>query len=187
MSSSTNKIDISTIYEMFEKLIENKDKQVVNKQAEPVKIDTTKLENLTEQLTVVIEEAKKPTKVEQHYIHKIDIGISSNWFFFSWVVLVIIIFGMFWNVLNQKETINQFKENDLKYRYIRMQGQTNEENIYRLEQQFKYGDSIKIVRNQVEKYEELVREQVERLGRTKQNNEEIKKILKEIANVKNNK
>jgi hypothetical protein len=37
-----------------------------------------------------------------------------------------------------------------------MQGQANEENLYWLEQQFKYGDSIKIIRKQVEKYEELL-------------------------------
>ena len=70
----------------------------------------------------------------------------------------IIILGLSYFIGNQRQTINQFKDNDLKYRYIKMQGQTNEENIYRLEKQFKYSDSIKIVRKQVEKYEELVRE-----------------------------
>jgi hypothetical protein len=37
-----------------------------------------------------------------------------------------------------------------------MQGQINEENIYRLERQFQYSDSIKILRKRVEKYEKLV-------------------------------
>ena len=44
-----------------------------------------------------------------------------------------------------------------------MKGQIDEENIYREEQQFKYSDSIKIIRKQVEKYEELVKEQAERI------------------------
>jgi hypothetical protein len=44
-----------------------------------------------------------------------------------------------------------------------MQGQSNEENLYRLEQQFKYSNSIKIIRKQVEKYGELVKEQAEKI------------------------
>jgi len=48
-----------------------------------------------------------------------------------------VILVSFWALVDQRETINQFKENDLKYRYIKMQGQTNEENLYRLERQFK--------------------------------------------------
>lgn len=46
-----------------------------------------------------------------------------------------------------------------------MQGEANGKSIYRLEQQFQYGNSIKIIRKQVEKYEKLVKEQVEKLER----------------------
>jgi len=48
-----------------------------------------------------------------------------------------------------------------------MQGQTNEENLFRLERQLKTNDSIEIVRKQVEKYEGLVKEQAERLERAR--------------------
>jgi hypothetical protein len=57
-----------------------------------------------------------------------------------------------------------------------MQGQTNEESLYRLENQFRYSDSIKIVRKQVEKYEELVKEQAERVERTRRIYEEMEKL-----------
>jgi hypothetical protein len=40
---------------------------------------------------------------------------------------------------------------NLKYRHIKMQGQTSDENLYRLEQQFKYNDSIKISYKRYEK------------------------------------
>ncbi|MDR1897009.1 MAG: hypothetical protein LBR10_09500 [Prevotellaceae bacterium] len=99
----------------------------------------------------------KQTNVSVEHRHRHTIDIGSNWFFLSWVALVIIILGLFWIVANQRQTISQHKDNNLKYRHIKMQGQTNEENLYRLERQFKYNDSIKIIRKQVEKYEELVK------------------------------
>jgi len=57
-----------------------------------------------------------------------------------------------------------------------VQGQTNVENLYRLERQFKNNDSIEIVRKQVENYEELVKEQVERIERAKQNCEQFENL-----------
>ena len=93
----------------------------------------------------------------------------------------------FWALADQRETINHFKENDLKYRYIKMQGQTNEENLYRLELQFQNNDSIKIVRKQVERYEELVREQAERMERDSENKKKISEIQIEVKGLKRNK
>ena len=96
----------------------------------------------------------------------------------------LMILGLSYAIGEQRRSIHQFKENDLKYRYIKMQGQTNEENLYRLEQQFQYSDSIKIVRKQVEKYEELVREQTEKLERMKRDIEEAEQLRKEAETVK---
>jgi len=185
---STNKMDTSAVYEMFEKVIERLNKQPeksVEKQTEPVKVDTTAFEAAVERLDNAVEEVKKPSIVEHQHRHTIDFDIRANWFFFSWVGLVIVIFGLFWALADQKETINQFKENDLKYRYIKMQGQTNEESLYRLERQFQYGDSIKIICKQVEKYEELVREQTERMKRAKKNGQEVKKLEEKVKTLKN--
>ena len=61
-----------------------------------------------------------------------------------------------------------------------MQGQTNEESLYRLEQQFRYSDSIKIIRKQVEKYEELIKEQAERMERAKRENKEAERLQIEV-------
>jgi hypothetical protein len=68
-----------------------------------------------------------------------------------------------------------------------MQGQTDEENIYCLENQFKYKDSIKIIRKQVEKYEELVREQAERLERAKQNMQDAEILQDKVESLKESK
>jgi hypothetical protein len=81
---------------------------------------------------------------------------------------------------NQRQTIAQYRDNDLKYRYIRMQGQTNEEGLFRLQQQFQHSDSVRIIRNRVEKFENLVREQAERMKRAKLNEAEMERLEKDI-------
>jgi hypothetical protein len=180
--SNISKMDVSTVYEMFERINEKLGNSV-NNTVEPIQMDMTSIDTMTERLENVIEEVKKPAKVEYQHRHTID--IRSNWFFLSWVALVIIILGLSWAIANQQQTISQYQNNDLKYRYIRMRGEINEDNLYRLERQFKYGDSSKIIRKQVEKYEELVKEQIERMERAKQNSEEAEKIEKNLEILKN--
>jgi len=63
--------------------------------------------------------------------------------------------------------------------------QTDEENLFRLEHQFKYEDSIKIIRKQVERYEELVKEQAEKIERAKRNSEDAEKLKEELKVLKN--
>jgi saccharopine dehydrogenase-like NADP-dependent oxidoreductase len=67
-----------------------------------------------------------------------------------------------------------------------MQGQTIENNIYRLERQFEYRDSITIIRKQVEKYEQLVKERIKKMERVKLNVEDVEKLQKEIKSLKRN-
>ena len=177
--SSTSKMDVSTVFEMFEEISKKLDRPATHT-VEPVQIDLTAIDTLTERLWNVIEEVKKPSKVK----HQHTIEIASNWFFLSWVALVIIILGLFWTLANQRQTIGQYMETDLKYRYIKMQGQTNEEALYRLERQFRYSDSIKIIRKQVGKYEELVKEQAERMERTKRAMNEYEIIQKKVKILK---
>jgi len=125
---------------------------------------------------------RKPTKVEHQHRHTIDIGSSKV--FISLAVMVLAILGLSYFVGEQRRTISQYRGNDLKYRYIKMQGQTNEENFYRLERQFQYSDSIKIIRKQVEKYEELFKKQAERIERAKRNSEEAERLQKETESFK---
>jgi len=181
---STDKMDTSAIFEMFETINRKLDKRI-DKPTEPVQIDRTAIKDIAEQLENVIEEVKKPTKVE--YQHRYSIDIASSKVFISLVVMGLLILGLSYFIGSQWQTINKYKNNDLKYRYIKMQGQTNEENIYRLERQFQYGDSIKIIRKQVEKYEELVKEQAEKLERARRNSEEVERLQKEVESLKESK
>jgi hypothetical protein len=181
--SNNTKMDTSEVFAMFETINSKLDKQP-NKQIEPIQIDLSAVNTLTERLEDVMAEVQKPTKVEHRHRHTID--IRSNWFFLSWVGLTIIILVLFWLTANQRQTISQYSDNNLKYRYIKMQGQTDEEKIYRLEQQFKYGDSIKIIRKQIERYEELVKEQAEKMERMRQNSMEAEKMKQEMQSLKKN-
>jgi hypothetical protein len=65
-----------------------------------------------------------------------------------------------------------------------MQRQIDEENLDRLERQFQYNDSIKIIRKQVERYEELVREQTERIERARKNSTEVEILRNQAETVK---
>jgi hypothetical protein len=165
---------------MFEKLSNKLDKQTTDKSVEPVHVDWAIVKTITERFEDVIREARKPMKVEHH--HKIE--IASNWVFLSLVGMGLMILGLSYSIGNQRQTISQYKDNDLKYRYIKMQGQTNDENLYRLEQQFKYNDSIKIIHKQVERYEELVCEQAERIERAKANDKEMNELQRKADSVK---
>ena len=179
--NNSSKMDVSTVYEMFEEINKKLDKQPSNT-VEPTQVDMTAVNILTERLENVIEEIRKPVKVEQ--LHRYTIDIVSNWVFLSLVVMALVILGLSYIVGEQRRSISLYKENDLKYRYVKMQGQTNDENLYRLERQFQYGDSINIIRKQVEKYEELVKERAEKLERIKENKEQNTMIQKEIDRLK---
>jgi hypothetical protein len=81
---------------------------------------------MSERLEDVIREARKPVKIEHH--HKIE--IASNWVFLSLVEMGLMILGLSYFIGNQRQTINRYKDNDLKYRYIKIKGQTNEKILY---------------------------------------------------------
>jgi hypothetical protein len=180
---NTEKMDTSAIFEMFETINRKLDKR--DRSTEPAQADTTAVKAMTERLENAIDEVRKPAKVEHQHRHTVDVGSSK--IFLSMVVMGLLILGLSYIVGEQRKNISQYKENDLKYRYVKMQGQTNEENLYRLERQFRNGDSIKIIRKQVEKYEELVKEQAERMERVRRNSEEMEKLQKEAESVKERK
>ncbi len=74
--------------------------------------------------------------------------------------------GNIWQLRNN----NQLKDNDLKYRYIKMEGKPDSQDLLRLETIFTYSrnkDSISVIREQVKNYERLVKERVEKIELTK--------------------
>jgi methyl-accepting chemotaxis protein len=179
--SNTNKMDNSAIFEMFETINNKLDKRT-DKATEPPQIDINAINTMTERLENAMQEIGKPARVEHQHRHTIDVGSSS--IFISLIVMALLILVLSFVVGNLRRNISKYRDNDLKYRYVKMQGQTNEENLYRLERQFRYSDSIKIIRKQVEKYEELVKEQAERIERARQNSEEVERLQREVKEVR---
>jgi hypothetical protein len=64
----------------------------------------------------------------------------------------------------------QLKDNDLKYRFIKMRGIATSKDLLRMETIFTYDrnrDSIYVVREQVKNFERLVKEQAEKIERAR--------------------
>ena len=72
---NTDKMDTSAIFEMFETINRKLDRRI-DKSNEPVQPDMTAVNTMTERLQGVIEEIRKPAKIEYQHRHTIDIGSS---------------------------------------------------------------------------------------------------------------
>jgi len=68
-----------------------------------------------------------------------------------------------------------------------MQGQTDEENLYRFERRLRYSDSINIIRKQIETYEKLMKEQTERMEAAIRENKEAERLQREVELVRKRK
>lgn len=118
------------------------------------------------------------------------IDVRSSKVAFTLVVMgFIILFSLAGNI-GQSRRNSQLKDNDLKYRSIKMQGETNRECLLRLEAVFTYDrnrDSISVLRRQVETYERLVGEQAEKTEQARLNATEAERVQREVEIVKNRK
>ncbi|KAA6342220.1 hypothetical protein EZS27_010018 [termite gut metagenome] len=102
------------------------------------------------------------------------------------VIILLSLAGNIW----QYSCNAQLKDNDLKYRYVKMQGAANHESLLNLETVFTYNrnkDSITIIRKRVETYERLVKEQAEKIERARLNAKEAERLEREVESVKNRK
>jgi hypothetical protein len=175
---NTEKIEANSIYEMQKEVLKAI-KQIPSEiatalpQQERQEIDLSALE------AMLTENVPKPQEVRHSHTHTIDIGSSRV--FILIVILSLMVLGLMYGIARQRDTINTYKNNDLKYRYIYMMGEIDGKGITGLEQRFLYSDSVRMVRQQVEEYERLVEEQAESLERARR---EAKKVeqLKDKAN-----
>lgn len=90
------------------------------------------------------------------------------------LVLLFSLVGNFW----QMRQNGQLSDNDLKYRYIKMYGEANQEKLMDLETVFTYQrdeEQIALIREQVETYERLVKEKTKRARRNTSQANELQK------------
>jgi hypothetical protein len=98
------------------------------------------------------------------------------------LVILISLGGNIW----QTHRNRLLKGNDLKYRYVKMQGEANTESLLRLENVFNYNrdkDRIAVIRKRVETYERLVKEQAEKIERARMNAKDAEWLRKEVEDV----
>lgn len=85
---------------------------------------------------------------------------------------------------------SQLLDNDLKYRYIKMYGEANQEKLMGLETLFTYQrdeQQIALIREQVETYERLVKEQAEKTERARLNTSQATELHKQAESIKQRK
>ena len=102
------------------------------------------------------------------------------------IVLLFSLVGNFW----QMRQNSQLLDNDLKYRHIKMYGEANQEKLMDLETLFTYQrdeQQIALIREQVETYERLVKEQAEKTERARFNTSQANELHKQAESIKQRK
>ncbi len=111
-----------------------------------------------------IGEIRKPVKTELHHIF----SIASNKLFFGVIGLCIMCLSFLFIAFNQRKEISTYKDNDLKYRYIQMQGEITPTGLIDLDSIFENRrDSVRLIRKQVAQHEKAVIEKTKRLERAR--------------------
>ena len=146
--------------------------------------DGEKIETLTEKLDRVDDKLNCPLK------HHHTIDFMGNWALIALVLAVGAFIVSLWVINNQRQTLAQFRDNDLKYRYIQMRSEATPNDILQLREIFEFNrnaDNIKLIRRQVERYEQLIQQQAENEARAKLNDEQAKQLKQEAETVKGGK
>ncbi|GEM_PF-1200284 len=180
-------IEINEVYTLFEeikKLIKKgNDNTPTVVQPEIELPDLSFINDLTGKLQETIEEVRKPAKTECHH----TFSIASNKIFFSVIGMGVALLVCMFVIYYQREEIAICKDNDLKYRYVNMQGAATPNDIESLENAFHYNrDSVKIIRRQVEQYEKAVFEEAKRLEQARLKEQEAERLRREAENLKQN-
>ncbi|OJV35562.1 MAG: hypothetical protein BGO33_03895 [Bacteroidia bacterium 43-41] len=102
--------------------------------------------------------------------------------------LMVFVLGFLWWNARLHEQLAQYADNDLKYRYILMQGKTTPETLSHLENIFESkSDSAKIIRKQVENYEKNLMEEIKLLNKARLKEQEAERVREELEILRNNK
>ena len=119
-------------------------------------------EQKSDELKTLVHKLKTTIEEGVHNFKHHKIGFETPFVFWTIVIETALILGLFtWNIVLEKPNQDRI-DNDLKYRYIKMKGDTSAEQIATLEDIFELNrnnDAINQMREDVETYEEAVRKQ----------------------------
>lgn len=202
--STVNSAEITTLIEKLQKVIDQKQftpEQIeelqenmaefagcaLGKSFEKLDGDFLKITDLINQIGKKIE----PLNVPQNFVirreHAISLDFKNSKAAITMIVMSLVILLSVTGNVWQFTRNSQLRDNDLKYRYINMQGEANPENLLKLETVFTYNrnnDSIAVIRKRVETYERLVKEQAEKIERARLNAKEAERLEREVESVK---
>ncbi|WP_291527861.1 hypothetical protein [Bacteroides sp. UBA939] len=202
--SMVNSAEITTLIEELQKVINQK--QFTPDQIEELRENMAeftgcalgksfeKLDGDFEKITDLINQLNKkiePLNVPQNFVirreHAFSLDFKNSKATITMIAMSLVILLSLAGNVWQTTRNSQLKDNDLKYRYINMQGEANPENLLRLETVFTYDrnkDSIAVIRERVETYERLVKEQAEKIERERLNTKEAERLEREVENIK---
>ena len=160
-------MDSSAVYGMFEEI-----KKKLDAKPEPSApvAQTVEIGNIAELKDVAarLEKAAETTSEPREQIHRHRIDLMSNKVLIVLASVMVSLVVSLWIVRNQRDTIKQFHDNDLKYRYIQMKGQSAPADVLMLREVFDYNrniDSIRSIRQRVEIDEQPIQQQAEKEAR----------------------
>lgn len=127
-------------------------------------------------------EENKPVPFHRRIYNKVSSLVRPKLFLFS-ASLVVCVTSLFLNV-RLAEQMGQLQNNDIKYRYLLMQGQADGSTLERLENKFKWQRDERFIRSLTDSvldFEERCRRQAEALERARLLNEQAERLKKEAA------
>ena len=143
---------------------------------------------LIEQVGQAVEALKRlgALPVQEHrHTYTLDIKSSKTaLIIFVTAVIIVLLIGFIYrvSVSNQQLTVN-----DLKYRYVKMCGEIGQKGLAELETVFwdeQYKAVRDTVRNQVERYEEAVRQRAEQLEQATVKERKAKRLLDDVKRLR---
>lgn len=179
-------IEINEIYTLFEEIRELIKAGSRSRNNNPIQPDIelpdlSAIDELSGKLDKAIGEIRKPVRTEHHHIF----SIASSKVFYGMIGLCIMCMFFILTTFYQRKEIAILKDNDLKYRYIQMQGEITPAGIIVLDSIFKnHRDSVRVIRKQVEQYEKVIIEKAKWLEQARLKELEAERLREDAENFK---
>lgn len=168
--------DVNEIYTLFEEIRELVKAESRNNNPVQPEIelpDLSAIDELSGKLDEAIGEIRKPVRTEHHHI----LSIASSKIFFGIIGLCIMCLFLLFTAFNQHKKNVTLKDNDLKYRYIQMQGEITPAGVIDLDSIFENRrDSVRMIRKYVETFEEKVKQRAKLIEREERLQETIERL-----------
>lgn len=173
--------EVYTLFEEIKELVKIQGKNNMAIQPEIELPDLSAIDELSYKLDETIGKICKPVKMEHHHIF----SIASSKIFIGVIGLCFMCLFFLFTVFNQRQKIVTYKDNDLKYRYIQMQSEIAPAGLISLDSIFdNRRDSVKMIRQQVEKHEKAVVVKAKRLEKARLKEQEAERLREDAKKLK---